>query len=193
MKALALVPAAFALAVLAGCSGGEENSRPPWADGREIVTKAPSARPQNLADFAARVLALHNHERAAVGAPPLAWDARLAEAAAAYGPALADRGRLVHSPAASRPGQGENLWMGSAGAFSIEEMIGSWAAERSLFVPGTVPNVSRSGHFSDVGHYTQMIWRATTRIGCALHRGRTADYLICRYAPAGNVIGQRVP
>jgi hypothetical protein len=83
--------------------------------------------------------------------------------------------------------------MGTAGAFSLEEMIGSWAAERSLFVPGAVPNVSRSGHFSDVGHYTQMIWPATTRVGCALHRARASDYLICRYAPAGNVVGARVP
>lgn len=126
-------------------------------------------------------------------APPLAWDANLASAAASYGPALAARGRLAHSPPQSRPGQGENLWMGTAGAFSIEEMIASWAAEKSVFVPGTVPNVSRSGHFGDVGHYTQMIWRTTTRVGCALQRGRANDFLICRYAPAGNVVGAAVP
>ena len=181
----------LASCLVAGCSG--ESERPPWADGREVVTAAPAARPQNLANLPGRILSLHNRERAAVGAPPLAWDARLAAAASAYGPALAERGRLVHSAPASRPGQGENLWRGTAGAFSIEEMVASWAAERALFVPGTVPHVSRSGHFGDVGHYTQMIWRTTTQLGCALHRGRSADYLICRYAPAGNVVGQRVP
>ena len=78
-------------------------------------------------------------------------------------------------------------------SFAIEEMVGSWAAEKALFVPGTVPNVSRSGHFGDVGHYTQMIWRTTMRVGCALHRGRSDDYLICRYSPPGNVVGARVP
>jgi hypothetical protein len=182
-----------ALAFLAACSGGEDEGRPPWADGREIVTRGPAARPQDLSNLAGRIVALHNRERAAVAAPPLAWDPRLAAAAAAYGPALAARGRLAHSPAETRAGQGENLWMGTAGAFSIEEMVGGWAAEKSLFVPGTVPNVSRSGHFGDVGHYTQMIWRTSIRVGCALHRGGDSDYLICRYAPAGNVVGERVP
>jgi hypothetical protein len=186
--------------LLVGCGrsaergGNEEAERPPWADGREIVTAArPNAGPQDLSNLAGRILALHNRERAAADAPPLAWDERLAAAAAAYGPALAARGGLVHSPAASRPGQGENLWMGTAGAFSVEEMVGGWAAEKRLFVPGTVPNVSRSAHFSDVGHYTQMIWRSTTRLGCALHRGGANDYLICRYSPPGNVIGEAVP
>lgn len=195
-----IAAAAILTALLAACGTGREvpredvAERPPWADGRQIVTAArPNAGPQDLSNFTARILALHNRERAAVGVPPLAWDAALAAAAASYGPALAAHGRLVHAPAASRPGQGENLWMATAGSFSIEEMIGSWSAEKRLFAPGTVPNVSRSGHFSDVGHYTQMIWRRTTRLGCALHRGRTNDYLICRYSPPGNVLGERVP
>ncbi|MEA3041925.1 MAG: hypothetical protein QOC65_1414 [Sphingomonadales bacterium] len=182
-----------ALLTLAGCSGGEDGHRPPWADGQVVVTERPAGARQDLANLAGRIVALHNRERAAVGAPPLVWDAGLASAAASYGPALAARGRLGHSPAESRPGQGENLWMGTAGAFSIEEMVGSWAAEKSVFVPGRVPNVSRSGHFGDVGHYTQMIWRATMRVGCAVHRGRANDFLICRYAPAGNVVGEAVP
>lgn len=183
------IPAA--VLVLGACSGGDEPERPPWADGREIVTKAPAGRPQDISNLADRILELHNRERRAVQTPPLVWDSNLA--AAAYGPALAARGRLAHSPPESRPNQGENLWMGTAGAFSIEEMVRSWAAEKSVFVPGMVPHVSRSGHFADVGHYTQMIWPTTTRLGCALHRGRSSDYLICRYSPPGNVLGQSVP
>ncbi|HYJ31358.1 MAG TPA: CAP domain-containing protein [Allosphingosinicella sp.] len=187
-------PLTFAmLAFLSACSGGEDERRPPWADGRDVVTKGPAARQQDLSNLAGRIVALHNRERAQVGAPPLAWDPGLAAAAAAYGPALAARGRLAHSPVESRAGQGENLWMGTAGAFPVEEMVGGWAAEKSVFVPGTVPNVSRSGHFGDVGHYAQMIWRTTNRVGCALYRGRAADFLICRYSPAGNVVGEHVP
>jgi hypothetical protein len=73
-------------------------------------------------------------------------------------------------------------------------MAGSWAAEKSLFRPGLFPGaVSRSGHWSDVGHYTQMIWKGTTRVGCAVHKSRKSDFLICRYSPPGNVVGQRVP
>ena len=72
-------------------------------------------------------------------------------------------------------------------------MIGSWAAEKRLFTPGLFPEVSRSGHWGDVAHYTQMIWPGTTRMGCAIHRVRRWDFLICRYAPPGNIAGQRVP
>ena len=83
--------------------------------------------------------------------------------------------------------------MGTRGAYALEEMAGSWAAEKRLLRAGAFPNVSTSGHWQDVAHYTQMIWRSTTRVGCALHRSDRADFLICRYAPAGNVVGQRVP
>ena len=149
--------------------------------------------PQDLRNLPARLLALHNRERAAIGAAPLTWDSQLAAAAAGYGPALARLGRLAHSAPSSRPGQGENLWMGSRAAFSIEEMVGSWVAERQLFRPGVFPQVSASGHGTDVAHYTQMIWPATTRVGCALHQAPQWDFLVCRYAPPGNVVGQRVP
>ena len=180
----------FFLFALAAC--GPE--RPPWADGAVVRTRVDAdAPPQDLSNLPGRLLALHNRERAAIGMPALVWDNRLATAAAAYGPRLAQAGRLAHSPNDARPGQGENLWMGTAGAFSLEEMVGGWAGEKRLFRPGVFPNVSSSGHWADVAHYTQMIWRGTNAVGCALHRGRSDDFLICRYAPAGNVVGQRVP
>lgn len=178
----------FIALLLAACS-----SRPPWADGAMVRTEVPpDAGPQNLGNLQGRLLALHNRERAMVGVPPLAWDARLAADAAGYGPSLAARGRLAHSSQQTRPGQGENLWMGTRGAYGLEEMAGGWAAEKRLFRPDIFPDVSASGNWSDVGHYTQMVWRGTTRVGCAIHRASAWDYLICRYAPSGNVVGQRV-
>jgi hypothetical protein len=175
---------------LAACG----DSRPPWAEGAMVRTERPSGvRPQDLGNFGPRLVGLHNRERAAVGAPALAWDDGLASAAASYGPELARRGRLAHSPPEGRPGQGENLWMGTADAYSLEDMVGSWAAEKRLFAAGTFPDVSSSGHWSDVAHYTQMIWPGSRRVGCALHRSARWDFLICRYAPGGNVVGQPVP
>jgi hypothetical protein len=177
--------AAFAALLLMGCA-----SRPPWAEGRMIREAAP-ANPlvQDYANLPARLLSAHNRVRAPAGAPPLTWDSGLAAAAASYGPALERLGKLAHSEPATRPGQGENLWMGTKGAYSLEDMVGSWAEERRLFRPGRFPDVSTSGHWSDVGHYTQMIWPATARVGCALDRAREWDFLICRYSPPGNVVG----
>ncbi len=139
------------------------------------------------------MLASHNQVRAAAQVPPLQWDSRLAAQAQTYARQLAPLGNLTHSVRELRPGQGENLWMGTAGAFQPEAMIGSWASERSWFRPGIFPNVSTTGDWTDVAHYTQMIWRTTTRVGCGLHSSDRWDFLVCRYAPAGNVTGQQVP
>jgi hypothetical protein len=143
--------------------------------------------------IAMRIVVLHNQLRAAAGVPPVTWDASLAAAADSYAAQLARTGTWGHSPPASRPGQGENLWMGTRGAFSVDQMIGSWASEGRRFRAGIFPAVSRTRNWADVGHYTQMIWRGTTRVGCAIRSNVRDDYLVCRYAPAGNVMGVRVP
>jgi Cysteine-rich secretory protein family len=179
-----------AVLILAACN----SSRPPWADGRMVTEERRAGdEDQDLSRLDARLLAVHNRERSATGARPLVWDRALAEAAASYGPALARLGKLAHSPANERRGQGENLWMGTRDAYELEEMAEGWAAEKGIFRPGFFPNVSRSGNWSDVAHYTQMIWKGTSRVGCAVQKARKWDFLVCRYSPPGNVVGQRIP
>ena len=125
--------------------------------------------------------------------PPLAWDEGLAVAAKQWALELARSGHFEHSPRELRGPQGENLFMGTAGAYSIDEMIDDFLEEREDFIPGTFPDVARDGSWHNVGHYTQIIWRKTRTVGCAIARGHGQDYLVCRYFPAGNVMGQRVP
>ena len=139
------------------------------------------------------LLGVHNRERAAVKVRPLSWSPALAAAAESYARQLAAIGRLRHSPRASRSGQGENLWMGTRGAFPVEQMAGSWASERAYFRRGIFPAVSRTGNWSAVGHYTQMIWPTTTHLGCATASSARYEVLVCRYAPAGNIDGRRLP
>ena len=162
-------------------------SSPASTQTRGPITSAP------LSSTALRLLAAHNRERALVGVPPLQWDPALAIAAAGYGPALASANGLVHSPRAGRPTQAENLFMGTRGAYTPEQMVANWASEKAYFRPGNFPDVSSTRNWLDVSHYTQMIWRGTTRVGCAIHTTRRSDYLICRYSPKGNRDGQRVP
>jgi hypothetical protein len=140
-----------------------------------------------------RLLAAHNRERVRVGVPALSWDARLAADARIWADALANTDSFEHSPAdPSDPDvQGENLWAGTRGAWAPEEMVGLWIAERRDYKPGIFPAVSRSGDLEKVGHYTQVIWRNTRRVGCALAQGVREDVLVCRYSEGGNVIGER--
>ncbi|NNM76144.1 SCP-like extracellular [Sphingomonas sp. ID1715] len=141
-----------------------------------------------------RLLAAHNRERALVGVPALTWDKRLAADAAIWADALARTGSFEHSPAdPSDPDvQGENLWAGTPGAWAPEEMVGYWIAEKRDYRPGVFPSVSRSGDLEKVGHYTQLIWRSTRKVGCALARSTKEDILVCRYAEGGNVLGEAV-
>lgn len=148
-----------------------------------------NARTDRLAES---LLAIHNRERAQVGVPPLVWDEGLAAEAASYIPELIDLGDLEHSPEAEEGETGENLAMGTDGHYSPEDLIQLWVDERRIFVPGVFPQVSRSGHWSEVGHYTAMVWRDTTKVGCAVGSGGGDLYLVCRYDPAGNVISERV-
>lgn len=150
----------------------------------------PSVSP---AQFPARVLAEHNMARQEVGLAPLAWDPVLAQGAAAYATQMAATRVFAHSNRQGRPGIGENLWMGSRGRFSVEAMVDGWTSEKRYFVPGVFPNTSRTRNWSDVGHYTQMIWPTTTRVGCAIAGNGSSDYLVCRYSPKGNVDGRPVP
>lgn len=130
------------------------------------------------------VLALHNRERAAVSSPPLRWSADLARDAARWAQRLAASGVLQHDSA--NRSEGENLWMGTRGAYRIEDMVAGWAGEKAL--------LRRMRSWQDgvhrVGHYTQMIWSGTTAVGCGLAQGRSFEGLVCRYDPPGNVWNQ---
>lgn len=143
-------------------------------------------------DLADRLTSPQNAERATIGLPAMAWDPALAQAASDYAAELARTGRWGHSRPDQRQGQGENLWMGTRAAFTLEEMVDGWLTERKMFRRGTFPNVSRSGSWHDVGHYTQIIWADTMRVGCAVRSSRAYDYLVCRYSAPGNVMGERV-
>lgn len=135
-----------------------------------------------------RVLEAHNRARSAYGIAPLRWDPELARSAAAWGRELVRRNAFEHSR--GRGDMGENLWEGTPGAFSPEEMVGRWVGEKRIFKAGVFPNNSTTGNWTAVGHYTQLMWRNSTALGCALVPGPRADVLVCRYAPAGNVYGE---
>ena len=135
---------------------------------------------------------LHNAARAEVGAGPLLWDRSLAMGAATYSQTMAQTGQFIHSPRTERRYVRENLASVPHG-WSTPQMIGRWTAEKRFFMPGVFPNVSRTGDWNAVAHYTQMVWPTTNRIGCSLSYGRGYDWLVCRYSPPGNRDGNAVP
>ena len=133
----------------------------------------------------------HNIARARVGAAPLVWDEMLAAGAAPYALTMAQTGQFVHSPREGRRFVRENLASTPHG-WSGAQIVGRWAAEQRFFVPGIFPNVSSTGDWNSVAHYTQMIWPTTNRLGCAISTGSGFDWIVCRYSPPGNRDGSYV-
>lgn len=139
-----------------------------------------------------RLLVAHNAERIRLGLKPLVWSAKLSEHAKKWAQTLATSDMFEHAPVGADGGEGENLWTGTKDDYTPEEMIGFFIDEGKLFRRSKFPDVSTTGQWTDVGHYTQIVWKDTREVGCAIASNPRSDYLVCRYLPAGNVIGQQV-
>ncbi|MXO64457.1 SCP-like extracellular [Altererythrobacter endophyticus] len=155
-----------------------------------LVVSAHASRPDDR--FQRTILVSHNIERVTLGLKPLHWNAQLADEANEWARRLAREGRIRHSHVTERKGAGENLWAGTHGYYQPQDIMNAFLAERRDFRAGVFPDVSRTGSWNDVGHYTQIIWPDTRYVGCASARGRSYDYVVCRYWPAGNIIGRRI-
>jgi uncharacterized protein YkwD len=142
-------------------------------------------------DFDQRVLAAHNSARAQLGLPPLRWNPHLADIAASRASQLATSHIFEHTTENSMSPQGENIWGGTRGYYKPEDMVNAWAEERQYFKPGIFPDNSTTGNVEDVGHFTQIVWRNTTEVGCATTNDGEFDILVCRYSPAGNYLGEK--
>ncbi len=82
------------------------------------------------------ILNAHNSYRSQVGVPFLTWSDTLANEAQQWANYLAANGLFQHSGA---KGEGENIWMGTSGAYSFTQMIQSFGSEKSAFCQWNVP------------------------------------------------------
>ncbi len=177
--------AALLALLLGACSAGSGAPAPERVV-EPMTRSAPAARGAGL--LRQVMISRHNAARAALGVAPLQWDDALAADARGYAEQMALSGRFAH---AEQHGEGENLFIGTRGAYSYAEMVDLWLAERRDFVNAATPGFSRTGRAGDVAHYTQIVWRRTRGVGCAIASNARDDFLVCRYSPPGNVVGER--
>ena len=143
----------------------------------------------NDPQFISAILKEHQTFRDELKLPALSWSDALAKDALAWAQHLASIDKGEHDQNV-RGQEGENLWWGTADGFSYAQMVDMWGNEKKSFKYDVFPNCS-TNRSAVVGHYTQMIWRSTTSVGCALASNGRTDFLVCRYSPPGNVVGQK--
>ncbi|CDO97326.1 unnamed protein product [Coffea canephora] len=127
----------------------------------------------------------HNAARAQVGVGPMHWDEQVAAYARNYAAKIQMANtcnNLVHSGGR----YGENLAAGT-GDFTGLRAVNLWVGEKSKY------NYQTNSCVGGVcGHYTQVVWRSSVRLGCARVRCNNGWwYVICSYDPRGNIGGQR--
>jgi len=143
-----------------------------------------------LTAFSYNLLNLHNNARAVFGVPKLQWSNTLQATSQIWANTLAKTNNFVHS---KRVYTGENLAYGTVGVFTPTRLFNLWMAEKKYFILGRkFPSVSTTGSYKAVGHYTQIIWRTTQQVGCAMASNSKRTYLVCQYKNPGNIIGSYV-
>jgi pathogenesis-related protein 1 len=147
---------------------------------------------QTNGNFENTILQIHNSERAAVNVPPIAWSASLAADAQSYAQHLTTLGLGPSDilPHATGTGQGENLSWGTAGFYSPADGVRQWAAEKHNYNGGPITQAHFAKGAPMIGHYTQMVWKNTSEVGCGTASSNTLEVLVCRYSPPGNYLGQ---
>jgi pathogenesis-related protein 1 len=174
-----------------GSSAGRGGSSGAAGSGNAGSGGTSSGEPAALAG----ILDAHNAVRAAKGIVPLTWDPALAAIAQRWVEQCIDNdggGLVDHNPGRSEGYPtyvGENIYA-SSGTASGTGAVSAWASEEANY--NYASNSCASGKVC--GHYTQIVWAKSTKLGCAIHRCaalRFASSVVCNYAPGGNFNGER--
>jgi uncharacterized protein YkwD len=202
-------PATDASTALISCHKGEVEPGPK-TEAPQVTTEtaiAPTessgdgslAKPEN--DFIENALYHHNIHRANHSAPIVTWSETLASAASQ----LASSCRYGHNTSIGIGGYGQNIAMyatthnlGTKVDFIRTSITEYWYnSEISLYgeTYGVEPDMAS---FHDWGHFSQIVWKRTAEVGCAVAfcdpktglARYPGYYSVCNYNPAGNYGGQ---
>lgn len=73
--------------------------------------------------------------------------------------------------------------MRAGGYGSLADAVDAWYNEVKLY------DFSKPGWNTATGHFTALVWKSTTKLGCAINTACSWPTYVCQYGPPGNVIG----
>lgn len=133
------------------------------------------------------ITAAHNQVRANAmptpqpALPALTWSTSLGTYAQTY----ADKCVYQHSGGP----HGENIYASAGSTPTGQSVVNEWASESANYTYST--NACKGV----CGHYTQIVWRKTTQLGCGIANCSTGSpfsgftdwtFVVCDYDPPGN-------
>lgn len=127
----------------------------------------------------------HNIARVASGVTNLKWDQNLARFASNWAKQRMSDCKMTHSDGP----YGENIfWYQNGINWSPRKVVTKWVEESVNYNRFT--NTCAPGKMC--GHYTQVIWRTTTAVGCARTKcnNNLGFLVVCEYSPSGNFEGE---
>ncbi|EXJ70495.1 uncharacterized protein A1O5_06564 [Cladophialophora psammophila CBS 110553] len=138
--------------------------------------------------FVNTVLARVNAYRALHSAPALTWDTTLAQSAKT----AAARCSSSHTP--SNP-YGENIYSFYLTPKTTVPDFSLWLKKGIDWWYGEVRDYFSWADHSSQYHFTQLVWKSTTKIGCSWSPNQCPTtngdyYLFCKFQPKGNIAGQ---
>ncbi|XP_062204513.1 pathogenesis-related protein PR-1 type-like [Phragmites australis] len=165
-------------------ASGEGSSSTDLANGTPSSAESPDEPTDGLNEKAINdIVKEHNVFRAKEHVPPLQWNATLAKFSQQYAEQLKGECKMVHSTSP----YGENLMLGT-GAVTWKTTVDMWSAEKESYHYGS--NTCDPGKMC--GHYTAVVWKGTTAVGCGRVKCNNGDTMIvCSYWPPGNYDGVR--
>lgn len=133
----------------------------------------------------------HNRVRHDVDLGPMKWSLELAGVAQEWSEMLANgkcnlRHRFESAKKWHKPGLGENLFMGTAGYYNVGSAVVAWESEKKDYDHKPISMKK----YNIYGHYTQIVWKSTTEVGCGKAYCNGNMIVACNYSPPGNYIGK---
>ncbi|XP_060893396.1 Golgi-associated plant pathogenesis-related protein 1-like isoform X2 [Labrus mixtus] len=132
------------------------------------------------ASFMQEFLETHNAYRKKHNAPLIKYNSDMNETAQKWANHLLAEGVFEHS----QTNDGENIYnMFSSATIKLtgKEAVDSWYSEIKDY------NWSSPGFSGNTGHFTQVVWKASTELGVGVATDGNKVFVVGQYRPAGNM------
>ncbi|XP_062410611.1 GLI pathogenesis-related 2 [Sardina pilchardus] len=160
---------------VAGSGGNDRGSLPSRQSGSDNNSSSLTG-----STFDKETLEAHNTYRQRHGASPLTLNKELSRSAQKWAEYLLASNKMQHSQA----DYGENLyytWSSAPKQLEGKEAVDNWYNEIKDY------SFSRPGFQSKTGHFTQVVWKGSEKLGVGLATDGKTSYVVCQYLPAGNI------